>query len=312
MEIVERLLKGDKRAVAKAISLLEDNDRKASEILGAIYPHTGNAHVIGITGPTGTGKSTLIYALAKEFRKRDKKVGVIAIDPTSPYTGGALLGDRIRMGSLTLDEGVFIRSMGTRGHAGGTSRSTADVIKVLDAMGMQKIFAETAGAGQSEVDIARIAHTSVVVEMPGLGDDIQAMKAGILEIGDILVVNKADLEGVDSTLANLSLVVEEEKPGGWKPRIQLTVATEEKGISDLADMIEEHYDFLKKSGRLEEEKIERAKEELRVTLSHHLLMKISENADLASKFDDLINRIARKEIDPHSAAEELLGRSEIA
>lgn len=311
MEIVERLLKGDKRAVAKAISILEDNDREASDILVAIYPHTGNAHVVGITGPTGTGKSTLIFALAKEFRKRDKKVGVIAIDPTSPYTGGALLGDRIRMGSLTLDEGVFIRSMGTRGHTGGTSRSTADVIKVLDAMGMQKIFAETAGAGQSEVDIARIAHTSVVVEMPGLGDDIQAMKAGILEIGDIFVVNKADLEGVDSTLANLSLVIEEEKPSGWKPRIQLTVATEEKGISDLADMIEEHYEFLKNSGKLEEEKVERAKEELQVTLSHHLLVRISENADLASQFDDLVKRIARKEIDPHSAAKRILRSSQI-
>ncbi|MFQ5910083.1 MAG: methylmalonyl Co-A mutase-associated GTPase MeaB [Thermoplasmata archaeon] len=306
MEIVDRILKGDKRAAAKAISLLEDSDRRASEILGAIYPHTGNAHIIGITGPTGTGKSTLIFALAKEFRKRDKKVGIIAIDPTSPYTGGALLGDRIRMGNLTLDEGVFIRSMGTRGHSGGTSRSTADVIKVLDAMGMQKIFAETAGAGQSEVEISKIVHTSMVVEMPGLGDDIQAMKAGILEIGDIFVINKADLDGVDATLANLSLVMETEKPSGWKPRIQLTVATDEKGISELADLVEEHYEFLQKSGRLEEERVERAKDELRVALSHHLFLKISESPELLREFGSLVQMIARKEIDPHSAAEKLL------
>lgn len=312
MEIVERLLNGDKRAAAKAISLLEDDDKKASDILAAIYPHTGNAHIIGITGPTGTGKSTLVFALSKEFRMRGKKVGIIAIDPTSPYTGGALLGDRIRMGSLTLDDGVFIRSMGTRGHAGGTSRSTTDVIRVLDAMGMQKIFTETAGAGQSEVDIAKIAHTSIVVQMPGLGDDIQAMKAGILEIGDIFVINKADLEGVDSTLANLSLAIEKEKPGGWKPRIHLTVATEEKGMLELADLIEDHYDFLKKSGRLEEERIERARDELRAALSHHLLLRISETPELLARFDDLVHKIARKETDPHSAAENLLKKAEVA
>jgi LAO/AO transport system kinase len=312
MELVERLLRGDKRAAAKAISLLEDYDKKAAEVLGAIYPHTGKAHIIGITGPTGTGKSTLVFALAKEFRKRDKKVGIIAIDPTSPFTGGALLGDRIRMGNLTLDEGVFIRSMGTRGHAGGTSRATADVIKVLDAMGMQIIFAETAGAGQSEVDIARIAHTSIVVEMPGLGDDIQAMKAGILEIGDIFVVNKADLDGVDSTLANLSLVVEQEKPSGWKPRMQLTVATEDKGITDLADLIEEHYDFLKQSGTLETEGVERAKEELRAALSQHLFLRVLERPELIGEFNNLVQMIAKKEMDPHSAAEKLLGLAGIA
>jgi LAO/AO transport system kinase len=312
MELVERLLAGDKRAAAKAISLLEDDDRAAANVLGAIYPHTGKAHIIGITGPTGTGKSTLVFVLAKEFRKRDKKVGIIAIDPTSPFTGGALLGDRIRMGGLTLDEGVFIRSMGTRGHAGGTSRATADVVKVLDAMGMQKIFAETAGAGQSEVDIANVAHTSVVVEMPGLGDDIQAMKAGILEIGDIFVVNKADLDGVDSTLANLSLAIEEEKPSGWKPKVQLTVATEDKGVSELADLIEEHYDFLRTSGLLEAEGVERAKEELRMALSHHMFLRVLENPELMGEFNNLVQMIAKKELDPHTAAEKLLGLAGIA
>ncbi|MFQ6106025.1 MAG: methylmalonyl Co-A mutase-associated GTPase MeaB [Thermoplasmata archaeon] len=309
MDLVDRLLKGDRRAAAKAISMLEDDDRRASEILGAIYPHTGDAHIIGITGPTGTGKSTLVFALTKEFRRRGMKVGIVAIDPTSPYTGGALLGDRIRMGGLTLDEGVFIRSMGTRGHTGGTSRSTADVLKVLDAMGMQKIFAETAGAGQSEVEIAKIAHTSVVVEMPGLGDDIQAMKAGILEIGDIFVINKADLDGVDSTLANLSLVIEQEKPSGWKPKIQLTVATEDKGVPELADLIEEHFEFLKKSGRLEEEQIKRAKDELRTALSRHLFLVISEKPELRAQFEELVGMIAKKEIDPHTAARKIFGKT---
>lgn len=307
MELVERLLKGDKRAAAKLISLVEDEDESASKILGELYKHTGNTHIIGVTGPPGVGKSTLVDRLAKSFRKRGKRVGIIAIDPTSRFTGGAILGDRIRMSELSLDEGVFVRSMGTRGHRGGIARTTTEVTRILDAMGMDIVFVETVGAGQSQSEIWECVHTSLIVEMPGLGDEIQTLKAGILEIGDIFVVNKGDREGTDQIVKELESVSEYKSTGEeWKPPVLVTIATEGQGIEEVVDSLEEHLEYLKRSGNYEKKEEERARGELTRILQDLILRKVVAEDRTKRKFEELLKDILDRKMDPYTAAEKLL------
>ncbi len=306
MEIVEKVLNGDKRAVARLISMIENGDQQAVKALSALHAHTGNAHIIGVTGPPGVGKSTLVDKLAKSYRELNKKIGIIAVDPSSPFTGGAILGDRVRMNDLNTDPGVFIRSMGTRGHLGGLARSTADVIKVLDAYGMDKIIVETVGAGQSEVEIASYAHTTLLVEMPGLGDDIQTIKAGIMEIGDIFVINKADRAGIDRTEAEIRTMLSlhpEEKP--WLPPVMRTVAINGDGIQELRDEIEKHLDYLQSSGQMKLIGEERAREDFIHILKANVTKYIIERSMDQKKFDELLSKILSKQIDPYSAAREL-------
>ncbi|MHC1566300.1 MAG: methylmalonyl Co-A mutase-associated GTPase MeaB [Candidatus Syntropharchaeia archaeon] len=307
MEIVERLLNGDRRAAAKLITLVENNASEIKEIMNFLYPHTGHAYIIGITGAPGSGKSTLVDRLTVELRKKDKTVGIIAIDPTSPFTGGALLGDRIRMQERSTDKGVFIRSMGTRGSLGGLAKATNDVVSILDAFGKDYIIVETVGAGQSEVDIVNLAHTSIVVLVPGMGDEIQAIKAGILEIGDIFVINKADREGVEKTVMEIEMMLDlSEKKEGWKPPVLKTVATTNEGVPELLDAIEKHRRYLESTDAIEKKRWERGEakvmEILKEEITNHLTEKIKEDG----KFEELIKKVVSREMDPYSAAEEIL------
>jgi LAO/AO transport system kinase len=307
MELVERLLKGDKRAAAKLISLVENEDEAAAEVLRELYQHTGKTHIVGITGPPGVGKSSLVFGLTKVIREKGKKVGIVAIDPTSRFTGGAILGDRIRMTELSTDEGVFMRSMGTRGHHGGIAKATTEAAMVLDAMGMDIVFVETVGAGQSQSMIWECVHTSILVEMPGMGDEIQALKAGILEIGDIFVVNKGDKEGADQLVKELESVAEykamEQK---WKPPVHVTVATKEQGLESVVDSIEGHLVYLKESGEYQKREEERAKGEFTRTVQDLLLKKAFAGEGSKKKFDELLREIMEKKTDPYTAAEQLL------
>ena len=307
MELVERLLQGDRRAAARLITLIENGDPSARAALSELFPHTGRAHIIGVTGAPGTGKSTLVSALAKEERRRGRTVGIISVDPTSPYTGGALLGDRIRMQDLVGDAGVFMRSMATRGSVGGLSVATADAIRVLDAFGKEKIFVETVGAGQAEVDIAKASHTTIVVEAPGLGDEIQAFKAGILEIADIFVVNKADREGADKTANALKTMLDIGIPirsrdahaGLWRPPVLKTTASEEQGIGPLAAELDKHLTYLKESGQFAVRERERTADELRLLLARELLQQTLTrmgNGAFAGTVEDIVAR----RIDPHT------------
>jgi len=304
MRLVEQLLKGDKRAAAKVISLIEDEGPRASEALAELYPHTGKAHIVGFTGPPGVGKSSLINRLVREYRDRKQRVGVVAVDPTSPYTGGAVLGDRIRMADTGTDEGVFIRSMATRGSPGGLAMATFDAVKVLDAWGSDVVFVETVGAGQSEVEIASRAHTTVVVEMPASGDAVQALKAGILEIGDVYAVNKADQGGADATVSNLMFVLSGRR--GWKPPVVPTSALEGTGIPQLAAALERHRSYLVSSGELGRRERERARKELFESVRRVLSQRVESTGATSKTADRLVDAIVARTKDPRRAAAELL------
>jgi LAO/AO transport system kinase len=307
-EIVNGVLAGNKRSIAKAITAIENCTNQGQELITKLFPHTGKAHVIGLTGTGGAGKSTLIEKIVREYRSRGKSVGVVAVDPTSPFSGGAFLGDRIRMAELSTDEGVFIRSMATRNYAGGIARATKDAVKVLDAAGKNIVIVETVGAGQSEVEIIKVAQTIIVVHAPGLGDEIQAIKAGIMEIADIFVVNKADRENADKAVIDIQSNLQlSNKQTAWKPPVLKTTAITGEGVRGLVDKAEEHRCFLEGNAecrtallknRAEAELVDAIKEKVADTLIDELRRK--------GKLDELLQRILEKKVDPTSAAEKVL------
>jgi LAO/AO transport system kinase len=306
----EQVRTGDVRAMSRAITAIENHQPEAEELLRLLFPHTGRAYLTGITGTPGTGKSTLADRLAAHYRKQQQQVGVIAVDPTSPYSGGAILGDRIRMQGHAGDAGMFIRSMATRGFLGGLARATAEVALLLDAAGKQQVLIETVGVGQDEVDIVRLADCVLVVMVPGLGDDIQNMKAGLMEIGDIFVLNKADRQGADrleqELLAMLSLVMPRD---GWHPPVVRTVATESKGIDTLAEAIGKFRQHFESSGERQRKHIEHWKKRLLELLESRVLEKVLGGADGERRLEALASEVAQRKKDPFAAVKEILAAS---
>jgi LAO/AO transport system kinase len=305
-ELVRGVLAGDRRSTARAITIIENNTAEASKLIAQIYPHTGKAHIIGLTGPGGSGKSTLIEKIVREYRRRGKTVGVVAVDPTSPFTGGAFLGDRIRMQELSTDPSVFIRSMATRNYPGAIAKATKDAVKILDAAGKDIVIVETVGAGQSEVEIIKVAQTVVVIHAPGLGDEIQAIKAGLMEIADIFVVNKADRENADKAVMDIQAIMQlnnKEKP--WRTPILKTVALTGEGVPQLIEKLEEHRRFLEKETE-RRKSLSRAESELVEALKEKVVDAIIEELKKEGRFEEFLQKILKKEIDPASAAEKLL------
>lgn len=324
-ELIAGVRHGRSRAIARLITLIENSDEAAATAVTELYPHTGQAHIVGITGPPGAGKSSLVSELTKVWRSQQKRVAIVAVDPTSPFTGGALLGDRVRMRDLSGDSGVFIRSMASRGNLGGLAQATWTAVKVLDAAGFDLVLVETVGAGQAEVEIARLAHTTVVIEAPGMGDEVQAFKAGILEIADILVVNKADrpgsnqlvraLEGMlhlgplggtrhhgrlaDTAVANPTV----DPANAWQIVVQPTVATEGKGLPELVQWIEQHLLYLKSSGEWQKRERERSWQEIVQLLQLRWLKQL--NTAVAGSQDQLLTAVVQRQIDPYTAVDQL-------
>lgn len=334
----ERVLEGDVRAASRLMRHIDDGEESATADLRALFPRTGRAYIIGITGSPGAGKSTLTNRLIERYRKAGKRVGVIAVDPTSPFTGGAILGDRIRMQDHATDPGVFIRSLATRGNLGGLSRATGDCIRVMDAMGQDVIIVETVGVGQDEIDIAQMAHTTIVVTVPGMGDDIQAIKAGILEVADIFAINKADLDGADRMVRELRMMLElrhavkappmdhdahhrmvrakaegrheevpeDTGPREWEPPILKVIAAKNQGVDELVKAVEDHQKFLDETGQRKEKERARAAMQFVALLRERLLRSALERlARERGRLDEVAGRIADRQADPYALAEEL-------
>lgn len=305
--LIGRITSGDPRAVARAISKVEDGSDDAAALMKEIFPHSGKGLVIGITGAPGAGKSSLVDKLALLYRARNERVGIVAVDPSSPFSGGAILGDRIRMQALGLDKGVFIRSMATRGNLGGLARSTVDAVSILAAAGYQKVVVETVGVGQDEVEVVKAADVCVVVLVPGMGDDIQAIKAGIMEIADIFVINKADREGVYSTEKELEgLLSLAHREDGWQPPIIKTVATENKGVTELASAIESYREFHFRSDLGNERRRAVARWRILELLREKLVSRTLDSESASERLDLLADEVARRQRDPYSAVEELI------
>lgn len=315
--IIEKVLQGDVRTVARLIRDIDDGIPEVRETLKALYPHTGRADVIGITGAPGVGKSTLVDHMISRLRKRNKTVGVLAVDPTSPFSGGAILGDRIRMQRHSMDDGVFIRSLATRGYFGGLTQSTRGAIDVLDAMGKDYIILETVGVGQDEVDVVKSAQTTVILVIPGMGDDIQAIKAGILEVGDIFLINKADREGVDKTLSDLRLMIEMDQKkyesGKWRPPILKAVAVRDQGVEELLVEIENHKKYLEAAEPDERSrrKKERIRQELAEMVKSRLIQEVFNRLTEGGEFENAVESILEGESDPYTASDNLI-RSKMA
>ncbi len=304
--LLEDALAGSQQAIARLISLVEDGDPEGAAVLRLLHPRTGRAYAVGVTGPPGAGKSTLVDAFTRTLRGQGKTIAVVAVDPTSPFTGGALLGDRIRMQDHATDPGVFIRSMATRGSLGGLAPATTDVVRVLDALGYDVIFIETVGTGQAEVDVVRAADSVVLVLMPGLGDTVQTMKAGIMEIGDIFVVNKADQGDAERTLTEVKMMLALSPQSIWRPPVHKTIATAGQGIGDVLAAVDEHRRWQESTGRLPVRRRERRKAEILRLVEVRTRDRALELAGRSGRLDELTERVLAGDLDPYTAAEEIL------